>query len=101
MKRSGRDEPMWVVTHMCMVTTLGISLYSYLHLKLTKTTCFSYYLLCSLFDKIGEQEGWKILPGSRGGRGGEEVAQIMYTPVSQCENNKIKFKKVPCSKHAY
>jgi hypothetical protein len=25
VKRSGRDEPMWVVIHKCMETTLGIS----------------------------------------------------------------------------
>jgi hypothetical protein len=32
VKRSGRDEPIWVVVHMCMETTQGISLYSYLYL---------------------------------------------------------------------
>jgi hypothetical protein len=26
VKRSGRDEPMWVVIHMCMEAMLGISL---------------------------------------------------------------------------
>jgi hypothetical protein len=34
----------------------GISLYSYLYLKLAKILCLSYYLLCFLFNKIGEQE---------------------------------------------
>jgi hypothetical protein len=56
VKRSGRDEPMWVVIHMCMEAMLGISLYSYLYLKLAKMICLSYYLLCFLFNKIGEQE---------------------------------------------
>jgi hypothetical protein len=56
-KRSGRDEPVWVVIHMCMEATLGISLYSYLYLTLAKTLCLSYYLLSFLFNKIGEQEG--------------------------------------------
>jgi hypothetical protein len=42
---------------MCMEATLGTSLYSYLYLKLAKTLCLSYYLLCFLFNKIGEQEG--------------------------------------------
>jgi hypothetical protein len=28
VKRSGRDEPMWVVIHMCMEAALGISLCS-------------------------------------------------------------------------
>jgi hypothetical protein len=62
---------MWVVTHMCMEVTLGISLYSYLYLKLAKTLCLSYNLLCFPFNKIGEQEGgtgsaWKQ------GEGGQE-----------------------------
>jgi hypothetical protein len=42
VKRSGRDEPMRVVIHMCMEAMLGISLYSYLHLKLAKTLCVSH-----------------------------------------------------------
>jgi hypothetical protein len=36
VKRSGRDEPVWVVTHISMETTQEISLYSYLYLKLAK-----------------------------------------------------------------
>jgi hypothetical protein len=56
MKRSGRDEPMWVVTHMFREATPGISLYSYLFLELTKTLCLSYYVLCLVFNKIREQE---------------------------------------------
>jgi hypothetical protein len=61
VKRSGRDEP------MCMEATLGISLYSYLYLKLAKMPCFSYYLLCLFFSKIREQEG----TGSVWRQGGE------------------------------
>jgi hypothetical protein len=56
VKKSGRDEPMWVAIHKCMEAMLGISLYSYLYLKLAKTLCFSYYLLCFLYN-IGEQVG--------------------------------------------
>jgi hypothetical protein len=71
MKRSGRDEPIWIVTHICMETTQGISLHSYLYLKLAKMPCFSYYFLFFFFNKIRELEG-KI--GSarrwRSGRGG-------------------------------
>jgi hypothetical protein len=55
VKRSGRDEPMWVAIHMCRETMLGISLYSYLYLKLAK--------LSSVFNKIGEEgktgSAWK------------------------------------------
>jgi hypothetical protein len=54
VKRSVRDEPMWVVIHMCMEATLGISLYSYLYVKLAKTLSF-YYLLCFSLQKIGEE----------------------------------------------
>jgi hypothetical protein len=63
VKTSGRDEPMWVVIHMCMEAMLGISLYSYLYLKLAKPLCLCYYLLCFLFNKIGEEgrtgSAWK------------------------------------------
>jgi hypothetical protein len=47
VKRSGRNEPMWVAIHMCKEAMLGISLYSYLY----------YYLLCFLFNKFRKQEG--------------------------------------------
>jgi hypothetical protein len=56
VKRSGGDEPMWVVIYKYMEATLGISLYSSLYLKLAKTMCLS-YLLHFLFNKIGEREG--------------------------------------------
>jgi hypothetical protein len=63
MKMSGRDEPIQVAIHMCMEAMLGISLYSYLYLKLIKMLCLSYYLLCFVFSKIGEEDR-QILPGS-------------------------------------
>jgi hypothetical protein len=62
---------MWVVIHKCMEATLGISLYSYLYLKLAKTLCLSYYFLCSLFNKIAEQEGGTGSAGMREMGGGE------------------------------
>jgi hypothetical protein len=37
VKWSGKDEPMWVAIHMCMEAMLGISLYSYLYLKVANT----------------------------------------------------------------
>jgi hypothetical protein len=40
-----------------MEAMLGISRYSYLYPKLAKMVCLSYYLLCFLFNKIGEKEG--------------------------------------------
>jgi hypothetical protein len=68
VKRSGTDEPMWVVIHMCMEAMPGISLYTYLYLKLAKTLCLSYYRLCFLFNKTGEKAE-QVLPGSKGSGG--------------------------------
>jgi hypothetical protein len=45
VKKSGRDEPMWVVIHKCMEATLRISLYSYLYLKLAKTLVYLFIYL--------------------------------------------------------
>jgi hypothetical protein len=63
MKRSARNESIWIVIHMCMEAMKGISLYSYLYLKLANMLCLSYYLLCFLFNKIGEEgriaSAWK------------------------------------------
>jgi hypothetical protein len=50
VKRSGRDEPVQVVIHMCMEAMLGISLYSYPHLKLAKTLSLSYYCFMSFLQ---------------------------------------------------
>jgi hypothetical protein len=79
VKRSGRDEPMWVVIHMCMEAMVGISLYSYLYLKLAKTLCLSYYYLCLLFNKIGEEGR----TGSAWKQGGGSGAQTMYTHMNK------------------
>jgi hypothetical protein len=91
VKRSGKDEPMWVVIHLCMETMLGISLYSYLYLKLAKMLCLSYCILCFLFNKIGEQGGrtgsaWKWAGVGVGGRG--RWPQTMHTLMDKCKNNK-------------
>jgi hypothetical protein len=77
---------MWVVIPMFMETTQGIFLYSSLHLKLAKTLCFSFNLLWFFFNKITEQESET---GSAPGGGEGTVAQIMYTHVSKCKDDKI------------
>jgi hypothetical protein len=63
VKRFGRNEPIRVVRHVCMEAMPGISLYSYLYLKLAKMLCLCYYLLQFLFNKIGEDgrmgSAWK------------------------------------------
>jgi hypothetical protein len=71
VKRSGGNEPIRVVIHICMEAIQGISLCSYLYLKLAKTSCFSYSLLCFFFYKIEEQEvGTGSAGGGVGGAGG-------------------------------
>jgi hypothetical protein len=45
VKRTGRDEPVQIVIYICMETTQGISLCSYLYHKLAKTSCFFNYVL--------------------------------------------------------
>jgi hypothetical protein len=62
VKRSGRDELMWVAIHMCKEAMLGISLYSYLYLKLVKMLCriISYVFSSTKLEKRAEQ----VLPGN-------------------------------------
>jgi hypothetical protein len=77
IKRLGRDEPMWIAIHKCMEAMLGISLYSYLYLKLAKTPYFFLimsYVFSSTKSKRAEQVlsesgGWGGA-GSKQGRGG-------------------------------
>jgi hypothetical protein len=86
VKRSGRDESIQVAIYMCMEAMLGISLYSYLHLKLAKTLCFSFYLICFFFNKIGEQEGGMGSVWKWGFEGKEAKIYVSY-----CKTNKINF----------
>jgi hypothetical protein len=53
VKRCGRDESIRVVIHMCMEAMLGISLYSYLYLKVAKMLSFLLSLISSL------QQNWR------------------------------------------
>jgi hypothetical protein len=89
------NELMWIAIHKCMEAMPGISLYRYLYPKLAKTLYLSYYLLCFLYSKTGEEEGgtgsaWKWRVGGGREKDGGELAQAMYTHVSKCKNNKIK-----------
>jgi hypothetical protein len=87
VKRSGGDEPIWALIHMCMETTLGISLYSYLYLKPAKSYVF--LIISYIFSptKLENKREKQVLPRS-GWWGRREVAQIMYTLVSKCKNDK-------------
>jgi hypothetical protein len=85
---------MWTAIHKYMEATPGISLYSYLYLKLAKTLCFSYCHSCFLFNNTGVQEGrtssaWKQERWVRGEELEEgKEAQTMNTHVSKCKNDK-------------
>jgi hypothetical protein len=61
VKRTGRDEPIGVVIHTCMKITQGISFCSNLYLKLAKTPCFSFYLLCFCFTKSENRRAEQVL----------------------------------------
>jgi hypothetical protein len=70
-----------------MEATIGISLYSYPYLKLAKVLCLSYYCLCLLFKKTGEegrtgsakkQGGWGRGRGDR-----REMAKTMYALMNK------------------
>jgi hypothetical protein len=69
VKRSGRDEPIQVAIYKCLEAMLGISLYSYLYLKLAKLLCLSYYLFSSTKSETKRAE--QVLP--RSWVGGEGV----------------------------
>jgi hypothetical protein len=85
VKRSGRDEPYWVIIYMYIETMLIISVYSYLNLKLAKMLCLSYYLFCFLFNNIGKVgrtgSAWK--QGVGGNEGGGEMAQTIYVHINK------------------
>jgi hypothetical protein len=86
VKRSGRDESVWDVIHLCREAMLGIALYSYAYHN--KQKCYvSYYCSCLLFNKL-EKMAEQVLPGSEGvgGRGkgqGGEMAQTMYAHMNK------------------
>jgi hypothetical protein len=85
VKRSGRNKPMKVAIHKFMEPMLGISLYSCLYLKLAKTLCHCYYLLCFLFNKIRRRGADRFcLEADVGGLGGRWPKQYKY------KNDKIK-----------
>jgi hypothetical protein len=52
VKRSDRDEAMWVAIHKLMIASLGICLHTYLYVKLAKTLSF---LLSPMFCRQQNQ----------------------------------------------
>jgi hypothetical protein len=103
VKRSGRDEPIQVVIHMCMEAMLGISLYSCPYVKVAKMVHLSYHCLCLLLNKIGEEGwtgfAWKGLgaeeEGGGGGKQGEMALQCTLIWINKKNNNSRKFYFAP------
>jgi hypothetical protein len=95
VKRSGRDEPIWVVIHTCIEAMLVVSLHSYLYPKLAKMPCFSFYLTCFFLQRNQRTRGQNRFCLEVGGG---EGAQTMYTHVSKCKND---FKKLKINKIKY
>jgi hypothetical protein len=78
---------MWVAIHKCMEAMLGISLYSYLYLKLAKNAMSFLLSLMFFLNKIGEEEGGnRFSLEAAGGLGGHK--QCIH--MSKCKNDKIK-----------
>jgi hypothetical protein len=69
---------MWGVIHMCVEATQGISLYSYLYLKLEKMPriLFSFYVFSS--TKSENKKAEEFQPGGRWWVGGGEPNNV-YT----------------------
>jgi hypothetical protein len=88
VKRSGRDEPVWIVIHIRMETTQGISLYSYLYLKLAKNALFLFLSFMFFLLQSQRTRGQNRFCPEVGEA--EKVAQIMHTHLSKCKNDKIK-----------
>jgi hypothetical protein len=88
---------MWVVIHICMETTVGIFLYSYLYPKIGKHYVFLIMSYVYSSTKLENKRVEQVLPRSRvWGRGWKEGGggpQTMYTHVSICKNDKIKERK--------
>jgi hypothetical protein len=66
VKRSDRDEPMWVAIHMFMEAMLGISLYSYVYLKLAKCYVFLTIAYAFFSTKLENKRAERVLPQSGG-----------------------------------
>jgi hypothetical protein len=93
VKRSGRDESILAVIHLCMEAMLGICLYSCSYLKLAKMPVFhiiAYVFSSTKLEKRAEQ----VLSGSegggrkreRGGGQGSKMAQTMSAHMNRIKN---------------
>jgi hypothetical protein len=85
---------MWAVIHMCMETTQGISLYSYLHLKLQKYHVFLIIFYVFSSTKSENKRVEQVLPGGGGREVGSPNNVHTCTHVIKCKDNKITLKKL-------
>jgi hypothetical protein len=77
---------MWAAIHKCIEAMLGISLYSYSYLKLTKMLVFLIISYVFSSTKSENKRSKQILPKSVvGGRWPKQ-----YIHLSKCKNDKIK-----------
>jgi hypothetical protein len=89
VKRSGRDEPMWVAIHKCMeAVVISLHIYLYLYLKLAK--CYVFLIIFHVFSstKLENKKVEKVLPRN-GGREEGGCTNNVYT----CKKNIKMIKK--------
>jgi hypothetical protein len=80
--------------HICIETTQGISLYSYLLPKLAKILFFFLSYMFFNSKKLENKRVKQVLPGAGGNGTGKGCPNTyMYIHVSKCKNDKIKLKK--------
>jgi hypothetical protein len=81
VKKSDREEPIWVGIYMCMEATLGISV----QLSLSQTSKNAMFFLLYLMFSLQQNQRTRFCPEVQGGGWYAWVAQIMYTHVSKCK----------------
>jgi hypothetical protein len=70
VKKCGRDEPMLFAIHKCIEVMLGISLYSYLYLKIAKSYVFLIISYAFSSTKSENKRVEQVLPRRGRGAGG-------------------------------
>jgi hypothetical protein len=89
VKRSGRNELIQVVVHMCMEAMLGIFLYNYSYVELAKMISFIVLLMYSLKQNWRRRQNRFCLEEQEVGRRrrgqglGGEMAQTMYAHMNK------------------
>jgi hypothetical protein len=98
VKRIRGDEPIGVVIHVCVETSQGNSLCSYLYLKLVKMSFFLFIFYLFSSTKSENRRAEQVLPRRRVGPTGSgeivqkegrrtNAVQIMNICVCKCKND--------------